>query len=188
MQGKVLIFSAPSGAGKTTVVKHILSKFPQLAFSISATSRPPRAGEKNGQDYFFLDESHFRKHIAAGDFIEYEEVYPGRFYGTLRSEIERIWNNHQLVVFDVDVKGGINLKKIFGNQALSVFVSPPDLKTLEERLVGRGTESPENIAVRISKAREEMSYAPEFDRILYNRILSDTLSEAEQIVKQFTEQ
>ena len=185
MQGKVFIFSAPSGAGKTTVVKHILSNFTGLEFSISATSRPPRQGESHGKDYFFISETDFREKIANNEFIEYEEVYPGRFYGTLKKEIENIWKRGNHAVFDVDVKGGLNLKKIFGHKALAVFVSPPDIKTLEERLIKRGTETPENISVRVHKATEEMKFAEQFDIILFNDKIDETLAEAKLIVSDF---
>ncbi len=185
MEGKVIIFSAPSGAGKTTVVKHILQLFSNLEFSISATTRPCRENETDGKDYFFMSEKVFRKRIASKDFIEYEEVYPGRYYGTLRSEIERIWQKGSHVVFDVDVKGGVNIKKIFKDKALSVFVSPPDISTLEERLKNRGTETPETLAIRVSKAKEEMTFAPQFDIILKNDKLEETLVKAENIVSDF---
>lgn len=185
MEGKVLIFSAPSGAGKTTVVKHILQQFSGLEFSISATTRPCRENETEGKDYFFMSEEGFRKRISSGDFIEYEEVYPGRFYGTLRSEIERIWQKGSHVVFDVDVKGGINLKNIFKNKALSVFISPPDIDTLEDRLRKRGTETPETLVIRVNKAKEEMTFAQQFDLILKNDKLEETLVKAEKIVSGF---
>jgi guanylate kinase len=185
MQGKVIIFSAPSGAGKTTVVKHILGLYHELEFSVSATSRPPREGETNGKDYFFISTDEFRQKIGNDEFVEFEEVYPGRFYGTLKSELERIWKKGGQVVFDVDVKGGLNLKKIFGSSALAVFISPPDLETLKLRLEKRGTDSPENIDIRVKKAGEEMEYAGHFDTILYNDKIEKTLSAAESLVADF---
>lgn len=185
MQGKVIIFSAPSGAGKTTVVKHILSRYPGLEFSVSATSRPPREGEIHGKDYFFVSTEEFRQRIASNEFVEFEEVYPGRFYGTLKSELDRIWKKGGQVVFDVDVKGGVNLKKIFGSSALAIFISPPDLPTLKQRLEKRGTDSPENIGIRIQKAEEEMQFAPLFDTLLFNDKIEDTLKQAETLINNF---
>ncbi len=183
---KVIIFSAPSGAGKSTIVRHLLGKFSFLEFSISATSRAPRGSEQDGIDYYFLTPERFRKLITTDSFIEYEEVYSGSFYGTLRSEIERIWNKGHIILFDIDVKGGVNLKKIFGDNALSVFVRPPSIDILRQRLVGRGTDSPEAIEKRIGKAEEELAYEKYFDVILVNDILERALSEAEDIINHFT--
>lgn len=185
LKGKALIFSAPSGSGKSTIVHHILDGFPGMEFSVSATSRSPRGGEKDGVDYYFLSEEEFRGRIASDCFVEHEEVYPGRFYGTLKSEIERIWKAGHTVIFDVDVKGGVNLKKYFGEQALSVFIQAPSVETLRERLLKRGTDSAEDIEKRVAKAAEEMGYAPMFDRILVNDELRKALDEADKIVSAF---
>ncbi len=185
MNKKVIIFSAPSGAGKSTVVGHLLKTFPFLEFSISATSRPPRGSEKDGIEYYFFSEQQFRDLISQNAFVEYEEVYPGSFYGTLRSEVERIWAKGHVILFDIDVKGGVNLKRIFGDNALSVFVRPPSIEELRRRLIGRGTDSPEAIERRVAKAEEELGYESMFDRILENDILEETLAEAEKIVRTF---
>ncbi len=187
MQGKLLILSAPSGAGKTTIVRHLLKKFPNLEFSISACSRPKRNNEVHGKDYYFLSVDEFRSRIDNDQFIEWEEVYSGSYYGTLKSEIERIWAKNNVVVFDVDVKGGINLKKIFGDKALSVFVMPPSIDALKQRLERRNTETEESLNKRVGKAAEEMTYANQFDRILVNEVLETAFAEAETIVKNFIE-
>lgn len=185
MEGKLLIFSAPSGAGKSTIVRHLLESNPGLAFSISATSRRPRAGEKDGRDYYFITPEAFRRKIENHEFIEWEEVYPGLFYGTPRSELERIWNRGMHALFDIDVHGGLNLKKKFGDNALSVFVMPPSLKVLEERLKARGTDGSEDLQLRLDKAEAEMQLAPRFDRILVNDHLESTLKEAQTMVQNF---
>jgi guanylate kinase len=185
MQGKLLIFSAPSGSGKTTIVKHLLEVCNNLEFSISACSRAMRPGEVHGKDYYFLSADEFRQRIASNQFVEWEEVYPGSYYGTLKSELERIWAKGNHVLFDVDVKGGVNLKRIFGNQALSVFVQPPSIAELEKRLVARCTETPETLAKRIGKAEEEMAYAPQFDTIIVNDNLEQAFAEAINTVKAF---
>ncbi len=186
-QGKAIIFSAPSGSGKTTIVHHLLEVFPFLAFSVSATTRPRRKErEVEGKDYYFLSPEEFRKKIEQNEFIEWEEVYEGIYYGTLKSEIERLWRDEKVVIFDVDVVGGINLKKYFGPQALSVFVKVPSLDILYERLKHRNTESEEVIKKRLEKAEYEMSFAGEFDKILVSRRLEDTLVNAEKLVLEFT--
>lgn len=187
MQGKLLILSAPSGAGKTTIVRYLLKKFPNLEFSISACSRPKRNLEVHGKDYYFLSADEFKNRIANNEFIEWEEVYSGSYYGTLKSEIERIWAKNNVVVFDVDVKGGINLKKIFGDSALSIFVMPPSIDALKQRLEHRNTESEESLNKRVGKAAEEMTYANQFDKILVNEILERSFVEAESLVKKFIE-
>jgi guanylate kinase len=185
-KGKLLIFSAPSGSGKTTIVKHLLSQFPNhIAFSVSATTREKRTHEIDGQDYYFLDTEDFKNKIATNDFIEYEEVYTGSYYGTLKQEIERIWASGRAVIFDVDVEGGINLKKQFKSQALAVFVMPPSIKILEERLISRGTESAESLQRRVAKAEKELETAKLFDYLLINEDLKTALTEAEQVLKQF---
>ena len=185
MANKVLIFSAPSGSGKSTVVNHLLGLHPEFEFSVSATSRPPRGQERDGVEYYFLDVEEFRRRIADDAFVEYEEVYPGRFYGTLKSEVERIWAKDHVILFDVDVKGGVSLKKYFGDQALSVFIQAPSVEELRRRLVLRGTDSEEDIEKRVAKASEEMTYAGKFDYVLVNDDLQTALSEAEEVVDKF---
>ena len=160
---KVLIFSAPSGSGKSTIVNHILGLHPEIEFSVSATSRAPRGEEKDGVEYFFYSADIFRLLVRDDKFVEYEEVYPDRFYGTLKAEVNRIWARGHVIIFDVDVKGGVNLKKYFGDQALSVFIQAPSVEVLRDRLVKRGTDSAEDIEKRVAKAAEEMTYAPKFD-------------------------
>lgn len=183
--GKVIIFSAPSGSGKSTIVNYLLSLNLGLEFSISATSRAPRGSEKDGVEYYFLSTEEFERRIAADEFVEHEEVYKGCYYGTLRSEVERIWGQGHTIVFDVDVKGGLNLKKIFGSQALTVFIQPPSIDELRRRLVGRGTDSPEKIEQRIAKAGEELTYATQFDTVVVNDDLSTAQAEAEEKVRAF---
>ena len=182
---KVLIFSAPSGSGKSTVVNHILGGHKGIEFSVSATSRPPRGEEKDGVEYFFYSADIFRLLVRDDKFVEYEEVYPDRFYGTLKSEVNRIWSRGHVIIFDVDVKGGVNLKKYFGDKALSIFIQAPSVEVLRERLVRRGTDSAEDIEKRVAKAAEEMTYAPQFDRILVNDDLATALAEAEAMVDAF---
>ncbi len=184
--GKALIFSAPSGSGKTTIVKHLLNTFPELSFSISACTRDRRGrNEDNGKDYYFLSPEEFTKRIDNNEFIEWEEVYPGNFYGTLKSEIERIWAQGKHVVFDVDVKGGLSLKKYFGNKALAIFVKVPDLNVLKERLNDRGTETEASLSQRLFKAKFEMTFEEKFDITLVNKNLNETLKEAETLCKAF---
>lgn len=185
MGNKVLIFSAPSGSGKSTIVNHILGLHPEIEFSVSATSRLPRGAEKDGVEYFFYSADVFRLLVRDGKFVEFEEVYPDRFYGTLKAEVNRIWARGHVIIFDVDVKGGVNLKKYFGDQALSVFIQAPSVEVLRERLVKRGTDSAEDIEKRVAKAAEEMTYAPKFDRILVNDDLATALAEAENMVDTF---
>ncbi len=175
MQGKVVIISAPSGSGKTTIVRHLLKCGFRLEFSVSATTRQKRENETDGKDYYFLSEAEFRRRIGTDEFVEWQEVYKGSFYGTLRSELERIWTGGNHVLFDVDVSGGINLKKIFRDDAVSIFIMPPSVEELEKRLISRGTDRHENIKIRLEKAAEEMKTAPEFDHIVIN----DTLQRAE---------
>lgn len=183
--GKLLIFSAPSGSGKTTIVRRLLEQFSNLEFSISATSRAPRGVEKNGVDYYFLSAEEFAEAVAANKFVEWEEVYKGTCYGTLRSEMERIWNKGNVILFDVDVMGGIRLKEIFGNDAMSIFVMPPSIEELRRRLEGRGTDAPEVIEKRIAKASFELTKAPEFDRQVVNDDLEVAVAEVAEIVKNF---
>lgn len=183
--GKLIIFSAPSGSGKTTLVRHLLAQNLDLEFSISATSRKPRGKEKNGHDYYFLKEEDFRKKVEDGEFLEWEEVYSGALYGTLKSEVARIWQEGKNVIFDMDVIGGLNLKSIYEEKALSVFVKPPSIDHLEERLRLRKTDSEEKIKERIAKADRELQYAHQFDHILINNKLSIAKKEAENLVKLF---
>ena len=186
MQGKVIIFSAPSGAGKSTIVNHLLTLHPEFEFSVSATSRPPRGSEKDGVEYYFITAERFRELIAADAFVEHEEVYEDRFYGTLKSEVERIWSKGNVIIFDVDVKGGHNLKQYFGGAALSVLIVPPSIEELERRLVKRGTDSPEAIAERVAKARSELDFASgKFDYNLVNDDLQTAFRDIEAKVDAF---
>ena len=186
MGNKVIIFSAPSGAGKSTIVDHILGIRNDLEFSISATSRAPRGQEKHGIEYYFFSADEFRKMIEEDKFVEHEEVYPGSFYGTLKSEVERIWAKGNAIVFDIDVQGGVNLKRIFGEQALSVFIQAPSVEILRKRLIGRGTDTMEAIEKRVAKAESEMEFAAgKFDYVLVNDDLQTALAEAENIVGDF---
>lgn len=184
-KGKCIIVSAPSGAGKTTIVKYLLNSGLDLAFSISACSRKRREGEINGKDYYFLTQEEFRNKIEKQEFVEWQEVYPGSFYGTLKSELDRIWTMGKHVIFDVDVYGGINLKKIFSDIALSVFIAPPSVEVLRERLLIRGTESEESINNRIGKAIEELSQKNKFDICIINEQLPKTQTEIYQIINSF---
>jgi len=187
MEGKLVIFSAPSGSGKTTIVKQLLQRIPELEFSVSATSRSPRAGETDGKEYYFLNPEEFQKKISEDAFVEYEEVYPGLYYGTLYSELDRIWKKGCHVIFDVDVIGGMNLKDKFSERALSVFVKVPSISELEKRLRGRSTESEETLIERLTKAEKELSYANRFDREILNEDLDKAVAKAEQIVRDFLE-
>lgn len=183
--GKLIIFSAPSGAGKTSIVKALLARIPGLAFSVSACSRPMRPNEENGRDYYFLTPEAFRARIAQGDFLEWEEVYPGSFYGTLRSEVYRLWDAGKHVIFDVDVVGGLNIKRQFPDSSLAIFVQPPSLKELEKRLLLRGTETAESLKKRIGKAQKEMKRAVEFDVSVVNDKLDEAILQAEQLINNF---
>jgi guanylate kinase len=186
MSNKVVIFSAPSGAGKSTIVNHLLGIHPELEFSISATSRAPRGQEKHGVEYYFFSADEFRQMISEDKFVEYEEVYAGSFYGTLRSEVERIWAKGHAIVFDIDVQGGVNLKRIFGEQALSVFIQAPSVEVLRERLIGRGTDTQEAIEKRVAKAASEMEFADgKFDYTLVNDDLQIAKAEAEKLIADF---
>lgn len=183
--GKLIIFSAPSGSGKTTIVKSVLQETTNLAFSVSACSRPKRPNEQDGVDYYFLTPDDFRKKINEDAFLEWEEVYPGSYYGTLRSELVRIWKSGRHVVFDVDVAGGLNIKKQYPEQALAIFIQPPSLEELEKRLVNRGTETPESLQKRIGKAAYELTFAKDFDKIVINDDLIRAINETIQIVNKF---
>lgn len=188
MKGKLIIFSAPSGSGKTTIVKHLLDLNLGLAFSVSATSRSPRENETDGKDYHFLTPEEFREKIANDDFLEWEEVYKDQYYGTLRSEIERIRLQGIHVLFDIDVIGGINLKNEFGDEALAIFVKAPSLDELKNRLEGRNTETKEQLEKRLNKAEEELSYASQFDEVIVNDNLEAALITAKELVVAFTKE
>ena len=185
MTNKLIIFSAPSGSGKTTIVRHLLQRFPALEFSISATSRAPRGNEKHAKDYFFLTREEFALRVQRGEFIEWEEVYSGLYYGTLKCEVERIWAEGHAILFDIDVQGGLNLKKIYGVQALAVFVRPPSLEALRQRLERRATDNPETIQRRLDKATHELGFAPQFDVELVNDDLGKAKRQAEQLIATF---
>lgn len=182
---KAIIFCAPSGSGKTTIVKYLLSKFDELIFSVSACTRKQRAKEINGKDYYFLSLEEFENKISEESFLEFEEVYDGNYYGTLKSEIERIWELNKIVIFDVDVQGGLNLKNYFGDKCLSIFVKPPSIQELEIRLRDRSTETEETIKTRIEKATYEMEYENKFDIVLVNNLLESAFSKAEKLVSDF---
>ncbi len=183
--GKVLIFSAPSGSGKSTLINYLLTLGLPLGFSISATSRAPRGKEQDGVEYYFLSDADFRAKIANNEFVEYEEVYGGSLYGTLRSEVQRIWDEGKTIVFDVDVVGGLNIKKIFGSDALSIFIQPPSVAALRQRLEGRGTDSPEKIEQRLQKAAHELTFASQFDKQVINDNLQQAQHDVEVIVRNF---
>lgn len=185
--GKCIIFSAPSGAGKTTIVRFLLSKFDKLSFSVSATSRERRSYEADGLHYYFMSADAFRKKIEEDSFLEWEEVYADQYYGTLKSEMTRIWNRGKHVIFDVDVVGGVNLKKYFGDKALAIFVQPPGIEELEDRLRKRSTETEETLLARLSKAEHEMTFSKYFDKILINDDLDKACAEACEMVKEFIE-
>lgn len=186
MQGKLIIFSAPSGAGKTTIVQHLLKTFPdRIAFSISATTREARGEEQHEKDYYFISKEEFLHKVAKHEFVEFEEVYSGTFYGTLKSEIQRIWDSGKTVIFDLDVEGGLRLKKKYENDALAIFVQPPSLEVLIERLTGRGTETEAKVKERINKAEKELAYAPKFDVILQNNELALACKTAEEMLLKF---
>lgn len=188
MNDKLLIFCAPSGSGKSTIVQHLVKEIPGLAFSISATSRKPREGEVDGREYHFLSPQLFRERIEKDEFIEWEEVYPNQYYGTLKSEVDRIWKMENHALFDIDVVGGLNLKKAYGEKALAIFVKPPSVDILEQRLRSRGTDDEESLQKRLGKAEYELSFAPEFDWILVNDSLEEALAEAEVLVDKFLSQ
>ena len=185
MEGKILIFSAPSGSGKSTIINYLLGKGLPLGFSVSATSRAPRGEEQHGKEYYFLSADEFRERIARGEFVEYEEVYPGCFYGTLKSEVERLWKEGRHIVFDVDVAGGVNIKKIFGDKARSIFIQPPSVAELRRRLINRATDTMEKIEQRVAKAEQELTFAPKFDFVVVNDDLQKAEDEAFALVSEF---
>ena len=182
---KVIIFSAPSGSGKSTIIGHLLKRIPNLEFSISATSRQPRSGEQNGKDYYFLSHEEFKQRVADDQFVEWVEVYQGTCYGTLKSEIERIWQKGSTVIFDVDVIGGVSLKKIFGDKALSIFIQPPSIEVLEQRLRDRNTETEESLKKRIERAEMELKYSNQLDVVVVNNDLETAINETEAHVNNF---
>ena len=188
MKEKVIIFTAPSGSGKSTIINHLLGLHPEFEFSVSATTRAPRGAERDGVEYYFKSEAQFDALIQEDAFVEYEQVYSGTRYGTLKSELRRIWDKGHVILFDVDVKGGVNLKKYFGADALSIFVKAPSIKEIRRRLEKRGTDSPEFIDERVRKARVEMMYQPKFDYILLNDDLATCLAEADRVVGAFLAQ
>ena len=185
MKGKLIIFSAPSGSGKSTIINYLMQQGLGLTFSISATSRAPRGTEQHGVEYFFLSPEEFRQRIANNEFLEYEEVYPDRFYGTLKEQVERQLEAGQHVVFDVDVVGGCNIKEYYGHRALSIFIQPPSIEELRRRLEGRGTDTPEVIKQRIDKAEYELSFSPKFDKIVINDHLETAQAETLTLIKHF---
>lgn len=184
-ENKLIIFSAPSGSGKTTVVRHLLATIPDLEFSISATTRDVRGSEENGKDYYFYSKEEFQRAIADDEFLEYEEVYEGVYYGTLKSEVQRLWDAGKTVIFDLDVEGGLNIKKHYGNQALALFLRPPTVDILVQRLMNRNTESEEQLEMRIDKVRSELKFEQRFDKVIVNDVLSDTFVTTEKTVTSF---
>ena len=187
MQGKVIVVSAPSGAGKTSIVRHLLQAVPELNFSISATTRRKRDYEEDGKDYYFITPDQFKERLANDEFLEWQEVYKNQYYGSLKCEVERIWNNGQTVIFDVDVLGGLNIKKFYGDNALAVFIEPPTIEELVNRLKKRGTETAESLKKRVDKAEYEMSFANQFDRIVLNDDLKTAQQEMIDLVRDFLE-
>lgn len=185
MERKVIVFSAPSGAGKTSIVRYLLEQNSQLSFSISATTRAKREMEVDGRDYYFISVPEFQKRIENEAFLEWQEVYKGQYYGSLKSEVDRLCGEGKVVLFDVDVLGGLNIKKYYKDEALAIFVQPPTLETLKERLIGRGTETPESLKKRLDKAEYEMTFAPQFDVILVNDQLEDVRNEATRLIRDF---
>jgi guanylate kinase len=188
MHGKIIIITAPSGSGKTSITRYLLQKYPQLAFSVSAATRAPRGQEVNGKEYYFMSVGQFQDMIEANEFIEWEMVYEDKYYGTLKSELERIWNNNQVPILDIDVKGAIHVQKQFQSSSLSIFVMPPSVEELKKRLENRGLESPENIAVRLNKAVYELSFMHSFDKVVVNQELDKACQETEQIILTFLDQ
>jgi guanylate kinase len=187
MNGKIIIITAPSGAGKTSITRYLLNKYPTLAFSISAATRPARGQEKNGVDYYFMSVEEFQEKISNNEFVEWEMVYEGKYYGTLKSELQRIWSEGKTPILDIDVKGAIHVQKQFPATSLSIFVLPPSLEELQKRLKGRGTESHENIATRLNKATYELSFSHSFNLVVINDVLEEACAETEAAIRAFTE-
>ena len=183
---KLLLFAAPSGAGKTTIVRHLLNRYENLSFSTSATTRPKRPHETDGKDYYFVDPEQFQALIENDGFVEWEEVYKGLFYGTLKKEVERLWGEGKFIIFDIDVKGAVSIKQAYPDEAVAIFVKPPSLESLRERLTARGTEDETNLAKRLDRAAEEMSYESRFDIVLVNDNLQEALQSAEQLIEDLT--
>lgn len=183
--GKLIILTAPSGSGKTTITRYLLNKYPRLAFSISATTRSPRGNEQNGVEYYFLSVESFKHKIEEHAFIEWEMVYEGKYYGTLKTELERIWHEGKVPMLDIDVKGAIHVQQEFAGDCLSIFIQPPSVEELRRRLLTRGTETPESLETRISKASYEMSFSHQFSQIIYNEQLDKACAETEQVIKDF---
>ena len=184
-EGKIIIVTAPSGSGKTTIVKHLLNKYDFLNFSVSATNREKRATEKDGRDYYFLKTAAFKKKIKAKEFVEWEEVYPGKYYGTLKSEIEKAWNNGNHIIFDIEVKGAVNIKKLYPKNSLAIFIRPPSLQSLQDRLTNRNTETKASLEKRLDRAKMELSYETKFDKILINDLLEVAYEEAEEMIETY---
>ncbi len=185
VHNKLIILTAPSGSGKTSITRFLINKYPQLSFSISATSRSPRAGEKNGVDYYFMSVEEFRKKIDEKGFIEWEIVYEGKYYGTLKSELERIWNEGKVPMLDIDVQGAVHVQQKFAGDCLSIFVEPPSVEELKRRLSSRGSETPESLATRINKASYELSFNHHFTKTILNDDLDKACAETEQVIKEF---
>ena len=186
MTGKLIIISAPSGCGKSTIINHIMEEGTRdLQFSVSATNRLPRPGEVDGVNYYFLTDDEFKTRVANGEFVEFEEVYPGRYYGTLRSELENRLSNGHKIILDIDVKGGVNVKKQFGDQAVSIFIQPPSIKALRQRLEGRGTDAPDVINQRVGRAEYELTFAPQYDHIVVNDQLDTAINETKTLIDSF---
>lgn len=182
---KLILFCGPSGSGKSTVVKHVLEQIPDLAFSVSATTRSPRNGERNGVEYYFINMKDFISKIDADEFVEWEEVYSGSRYGTLKEEIQRLWNEGKHVIFDIDVLGGLRIKELYPSNSLAILVAPPSIQALEQRLILRNTESDESLKRRLAKAKFELDHAEQFDHVIINDVLQNALDEAEDVVNEF---